>query len=155
MLNLQTHHVIVSRDIIWLHRMYGEDNPTTLLPPQDELFEDNIKPQPDDMPSAPANIHPANPPPVPAPAPVPTPCLPRELRNLQSDLAPQLLEPGNRPTGRERINLMLDNYDLLKNSLLDFAFISALVSKTMHECNNNDKDETPEETIDNCGTDCG
>ena len=46
------------------------------------------------------------------------------------------------------MNLMLDDYDLIKNSLPDFAFITALVSKTMHECNDNDKDKKGKETID-------
>ena len=34
MLNLRTHHVIVSRDIIWLNCMNGDDNSTNyILPP--------------------------------------------------------------------------------------------------------------------------
>ena len=55
MLNLRTHHVIVSRDIIWLNCMHGDDTPTTLLPQQDKLFEDDIEPQPNTVPSAPKN----------------------------------------------------------------------------------------------------
>ena len=53
MLNLRTHHVIVSRDIIWLNRMHGEDTPTTLLPPPEELFKDDLEPQPETVQSAP------------------------------------------------------------------------------------------------------
>ena len=142
MLNLKTLHVIVSQDIIWLNRMHGEDTPTNLIPPQeDELFEDDIEMQPDNVPSG----QPHAPAPVQAPVPptAPAPCLPRELRNLQSDLAPQLLEPGNRQTGRERLNLMLDNY------LPDFAFLSALVSEAMHKHDeyDDDKKEVTNETI--------
>ena len=47
MLNLRTHHVIVSRDIIWLNRMHGEDTLSNLIPPQeDERFEEDIKTKP-------------------------------------------------------------------------------------------------------------
>ena len=133
MINLRTHHVIVSRDIIWLNQMHGEDTPTNLIPPhEDELFEEDIETQPDNVPSG----QPHDPAPVQAPVPATaqTPRLPRELRNLQSDLAPQLLEPGNRQTGRERLNLMLDDY------LPDFAFLTALVSEAMHEHDEEDDD---------------
>ena len=56
MLNLRTHHIIVSRDIIWLNRMHGENTPTTLLPPQEELFEDDLEPQPDTVQPTPGNL---------------------------------------------------------------------------------------------------
>ena len=139
MLNLRTHHVIVSRDIIWLNRMHGEDTPTNLIPShEDELLEEDIETQPDNVPSG----QPHDPAPVQAPVPTTAQALrlPRELRNLQSDLAPQLLEPGNRQTGRERLNLMLDDY------LPDFAFLSALVSKAMHEHDEEDDDNKKEVT---------
>ena len=131
--------------------MHGEDTPTTLLPPPEELFKDDLEPQPETVQSAPGNqdnIPLMGPPPAPTPAPVPPTRLPRELCNLQSDLAPHLLEPGNRPTGRERMNLMLDDYDLIKNSLPDFAFITALVSETIHECYENNEDNKDKATVD-------
>ena len=43
---------------------------------------------------------------------------------------------------------MLDDYNLLRNSLLDLAFISALVSETMYERDDNNEDETTGETIE-------
>ena len=43
---------------------------------------------------------------------------------------------------------MLDDYDLIKNSLPDFAFITALVSETIHECDENEEDKKDEETVD-------
>ena len=42
----------------------------------------------------------------------------------------------------------MDDYDLIKNSLPDFMFVSALVSENMHECNDNDEDEKGKETVD-------
>ena len=73
MLNLRTHHVIVSRDIIWLNQMHGDDTLTNLIPPQeDELFEEDIKTQPDNVPSDTATPAPVQAP-APAPAPTPTP----------------------------------------------------------------------------------
>ena len=126
MLNLRTHKVIISRDIIWMHKMHGEDKST----PNIDDHHDELLDEPDVTPDTPISQQ--------TPA-IPAPNIPRELRNLQSDLAPNLLGPGNRPTGRERAALVLDDYkdkdkafyEELQNLLPDFAFTAAMMTKTM------------------------
>ena len=84
--------------------MFGDpDNDPPTLPPDNDDDGDDNTPVPDETPSTPPTE-----PPTAAPAPDPAPHLPHELPNLQSDLAPSLLGPGNCQTGRERAHLMSD-----------------------------------------------
>ena len=152
MLNLRTHKVIISCDIIWMHRMHGTDNQT----PNIDEHNDDLLDEPDITPDATLSQNPTNPP---NPSTAPTPTLPRELRNLQSDLAPNLLGPGNRPTGRERAALVLDDYEdqafyeelqkELETFLPDFAFTAAMMTTTMKpsEVPTNKPDDEPTESI--------
>ena len=67
----------------------------------------------------------------------------RELRNLASDLHPNLLGPGNRQTGRESTNVMYDDLiNTMKDILPDFAFVAAIKSKMMEEKPNNKEEST-------------
>ena len=104
MLNLRTHKILISRDVIWMNCIFGDDDETPPLLPDDEDDLGDPAAEPDETPSAPPTAEPPNPPALP-----PEPPIPQELRNLQSDLAPSLLGPGNRQTGRERAHLMSDN----------------------------------------------
>ena len=144
MLNLRTHKILISHDVIWMNRLFGDDNDTPpLLPDDDENLGDPAM-EPDETPSAPPTAVPPNP-----PANPPELQVPRELRNLQSNLAPSLLGPRNRQTGRERAHLMSDNpetekedpYELLqqalKQTLPDFALLTAAVTKSMQKSHDN------------------
>ena len=149
MLNLRTHKILISRDVIWMNRLFGDDEETPPLLPDDEDDPEDQDPDPDAPTSASTGPTP-NP-----PVPPPNPAIPRELRNLQSDLAPSLLGPGNRQTGRERAqaNLMSDNpeteevdpYEILQKALNqtlpDFALLTAAVTKTMQKSNDNNPTE--------------
>ena len=124
--------------------------------PNIDEHNDDLLDEPDITPDATLSQNPTNPP---NPSTAPTPTLPRELRNLQSDLAPNLLGPGNRPTGRERAALVLDDYEdqafyeelqkELETFLPDFAFTAAMMTTTMKpsEVPTNKPDDEPTESI--------
>ena len=153
MLNLRTHKILISRDVIWMNRLFGDNDETPqMLPDDDEDDLGDPTTEPDKTPSAPPTAAPPNP-----PTPPPAPHIPHELCNLHSDLAPSLLGPGNRQTGRERVHLMSDDpettkedhettkedpettkedpYELLRQALNqtlpDFALLTAAVTKSM------------------------
>ena len=76
----------------------------TTLPHDDDDDIGDPPTEPNAIPSAPPTTALPN-----LPATLPASQVPRELCNLRSDLAPSLLGPGNRQTGRERAHLMSDN----------------------------------------------
>ena len=76
MLNLRTHKILISHDVIWMNRLFGDDDNTPQILPDDEEDVGDQLTEPDVIPSE----HPTATPPTPPPNP-PIPQLPRELRN--------------------------------------------------------------------------
>ena len=94
-----------------LHDLDNEIN----LPNIDMEHDDDDLNIPDEVPSQPPTNDPALIPPTAPPTPphgptiAPPPPMTCELRNLASDLHPNLLGPGNCQTGRESTHVMYDD----------------------------------------------
>ena len=71
MLNLRTHKILISHDVIWMNKLFGDDEDTPPMLPADEDDFGDPAIEPDETPSATPTTVPPNPPATPPELKVP------------------------------------------------------------------------------------